>query len=424
MRLLKDNIARDGSVVLLPEEPEDMWQLYNLISRGDRIRAPTFRKVKTVQATTGSVSSNKVMLNLTLEIEGIPDFDPTESTMRVHGKNVQENEHVKLGAYHTTELQPHRKFTLQKVEWDSIALERLKDATSIEAKADVAAVVMHAGLALVCLVTSNMTIVRAKIEQSIPRKRAGGAALAHQKAMESFFEAVLQAVIRIVDWTIVKCLIVASPGYVKDDFFKFVMEQAQKRDMRTLLANKERFMLVHSSSGHKHALKEVLAQEEVRSRLADTKAVSEVRALESFFEMLNTDEHRAYYGYNHVRAALDMGAVATLLLVDGLFRADHIATRRKYVKLVEDARAAGVQVYIFSSMHVSGEQLAQLSGVAAALRFPLPELEDLDEDMDEEEQRELEHEQAEQAADAAAAAATAGHERDAVFLDDLESNDS
>ena len=33
---------------------------------------------------------------------------------------------------------------------------------------------------------------------------------------------------------------------------------------------------------------------------------------------------------------------------------------------------------IFSAMHLSGEQLNQLSGIAAILRFPLPELEDME----------------------------------------------
>lgn len=39
--------------------------------------------------------------------------------------------------------------------------------------ADLAAVVMQEGLAHVCLVTSNMTLVRAKIDVNIPRKRKG-----------------------------------------------------------------------------------------------------------------------------------------------------------------------------------------------------------------------------------------------------------
>ena len=49
----------------------------------------------------------------------------------------------------------------------------------------------------------------------------------------------------------------------------------------------------------------------------------------------------------------------------------------KYVDLVESVRASGGRVLIFSSAHVSGEQLGQLTGVAALLRFPLP-LEDDD----------------------------------------------
>lgn len=39
--------------------------------------------------------------------------------------------------------------------------------------ADLGAVVMQEGLANVCLVTSCMTLVRAKIETNIPRKRKG-----------------------------------------------------------------------------------------------------------------------------------------------------------------------------------------------------------------------------------------------------------
>lgn len=64
------------------------------------------------------------------------------------------------------------------------------------------------------------------------------------------------------------------------------------------------------------------------------------------------------------------------MLADGLFRINNVAKRQKYAALVEAVRAAGGEALIFSSMHVSGEQLNQLSGIAAVLRFPLPELED------------------------------------------------
>jgi protein pelota len=43
---------------------------------------------------------------------------------------------------------------------------------------------------------------------------------------------------------------------------------------------------------------------------------------------------------------------------------------------VDAVRDGGGESLVFSSMHVSGEQLNQLSGIAAILRFPLPDLED------------------------------------------------
>ena len=50
--------------------------------------------------------------------------------------------------------------------------------------------------------------------------------------------------------------------------------------------------------------------------------------------------------------------------------------RNKYTALVEEVRMAGGEAIIFSAMHVSGEQLNQLTGIAAILRFPLPDIED------------------------------------------------
>ena len=51
---------------------------------------------------------------------------------------------------------------------------------------------------------------------------------------------------------------------------------------------------------------------------------------------------------------------------------------QRYVALVDGVTEAGGEALVFSSMHVSGGQLAQLTGIAAILRFPLEELADED----------------------------------------------
>lgn len=84
---------------------------------------------------------------MTIAVSAI-DFDTDACRLRVTGKNVEQNQHVKvgylievscsfsvplvqltfslqMGQYHTIELELNRKFTIIKQEWDTIALERI-----------------------------------------------------------------------------------------------------------------------------------------------------------------------------------------------------------------------------------------------------------------------------------------------------------
>ncbi|XP_013146335.1 PREDICTED: protein pelota [Papilio polytes] len=377
MKLTHKNIEKDGcgSIGLIPEESEDMWHAYNLISEGDAVTASTVRKVQT-ESSTGSSTSNRVRTTLTIRVETI-DFDTQACVLRLKGRNIVENQYVKMGAYHTLDLEQNRKFVLQKVLWDSVALERVDTACDPAATADVAAVVMQEGLAHVCLITPSMTLVRSKIDVTIPRKRKGFVQQ-HEKGLNKFYEAVMQGILRHIDFSIVKCVIIASPGFVKDQFFDYMMQQAVKTDNKLLIDNKGKFLLVKASSGFKHSLKEVLQEQSVMSKISDTKAASEVKLLESFYTMLQLEPAKAFYGKKHVEKANEALALETLMISDRLFRCQDVLKRKEYVTLVDSARDNGCDVRIFSSMHVSGEQLDQLTGIAAILRFPMPELEDSD----------------------------------------------
>ncbi|XP_061613321.1 protein pelota homolog isoform X2 [Phyllopteryx taeniolatus] len=361
----------------MPEEAEDMWHTYNLLQHGDSLRASTIRKVQT-ESTTGSVGSSRVRTTLTLCVETI-DFDTQACQLRVKGTNIEENQYVKMGAYHTIELELNRKFTLAKKSWDSVVLARIDEACDATQKADVAAVVMQEGLANLVLVTPAMTLLRAKVELTIPRKRRGSCTQ-HEKALERFYEAVMQAILRHINFDVVKCILVASPGFVKDQFMTHLFKEAVRQDNKLLLENRPKFMMVHSSSGHKYSLKEILSDPTVTNRLSDTKAAGEVKVLEDFYKMLQHEPDRAFYGLAHVERAAEALAVDTLLVSDKLFRHQDVPTRARYVRLVDKVRDSGGNVRIFSSLHVSGEQLTQLSGVAAILRFPIAEVSEGEDD--------------------------------------------
>ena len=88
MRLVTRAISeKDGAghVVVIPQDPEDMWHAYNLIiaDAGDKIRSSTVRKV-VKESSTGSVTSAKKRVTLTIEVEAT-EYDPSTSIIRVKG---------------------------------------------------------------------------------------------------------------------------------------------------------------------------------------------------------------------------------------------------------------------------------------------------------------------------------------------------
>ncbi|KAK6420279.1 Translation factor pelota, partial [Oleoguttula sp. CCFEE 5521] len=95
-----------------PEEPEDMWHAYNLIREGDTLRATAVRKVAT-ESLSGSTSTHRVRTTLTITVTKL-DFDSHASQLHVSGRVSEENKHVKLGSFHTLDLELNREFTLEK----------------------------------------------------------------------------------------------------------------------------------------------------------------------------------------------------------------------------------------------------------------------------------------------------------------------
>lgn len=65
-------------------------------------------------------------------------------------------------------------------------------------------------------------------------------------------------------------------------------------------------------------------------------------------------------------------AVQSLMLTDELFRASNVATRKKYVQLVESVREHGGDVKICSALHVSGERTSSWLLVGKLVGYSSP----------------------------------------------------
>jgi protein pelota len=129
--------------------------------------------------------------------------------------------------------------------------------------------------------------------------------------------------------------------------------------------------LIKTSTGFISSLNEALADPQIANYLKDSKAIKEVKALKKFENRLKTNFERIAYGDKDVFYAAKSNAIDTLLISDKLFRTKDLNKRKIYNRLVDDVQRKGGEIFIFSSLHQSGERLNNYSGVAAILRFEM-----------------------------------------------------
>jgi protein pelota len=372
-----------------------MWHAYNLIRPGDLLRASAIRRVTTTH-DTGTTTSSRVHLTLEIRVKSL-DFDPQSSQLHVGGTIVNETPHTKVGQHHTLDLELNRNFTLEKdigangegVGWDSIAVQMLQDAVDESGKrrAEAVAVVMQEGLAHICFVGQFQTVLKQKVEMSVPRKRQGGGGGDHDKGMSKFYQVTLDTLLRQMEFNTsatsltsnepVKPVLLASPGFVAAGFQKYIQSVASTTTpaLKRLLPS---IVVVHSASGYLHSLAEVLQSPAVKTILADTKYARETKLMDDFLGHLRKESNKAIYGPREVESAVDQGAVGrgggVLIISNRLFRSQDVAERKRWVSLVDRVRDdEGGEVRVLSSDHESGRRLDGLGGVAALCTFPVVE---------------------------------------------------
>ena len=81
------------------------------------------------------------------------------ASLSIYGQVTAENQFVKMGAYHTLDLEVNRDVRIIKVEWDSIALQRVREACEEGRGAEVGAIVCGEGLFKLCLFPIHKLIV-------------------------------------------------------------------------------------------------------------------------------------------------------------------------------------------------------------------------------------------------------------------------
>jgi protein pelota len=330
---------RYGEIRLFPESIDDLWHLRHLINPGDLVFAVTFRSVDTVSDKIRPEKVEKRPVRLGIRVERV-EF--SEHGIRLRLTGIIEHG-VDTGAYHTINVETGFEISVIK-QWRPIDLERIERAVKASVYGVIHVLTIEEGEA-------ELFRLRQYGPESVITITAGSGKGGERDTRAGFFEQVLFPVTAISG-----PLIIAGPGFIKDDFIKFVKNQSCQAADRAIIVETRRI--------GRGAVQEVIGKGVLDTLINDLQLSREVKLMDEVLLRISQDGAVAY-GLREVGEAVGFGAVEQVLVADTLLRNEEIT------HLIQKAEAMRAVIVVLSSGFEPGERLIALGGIAALLRYRL-----------------------------------------------------
>jgi protein pelota len=328
-----------GEIRLFPENVDDLWHLEHLISPGDLVFATTLRSVETHSDKIRPEKLEKRPVRLGIRV-GKLEFHPYVVRLRISGVIEQGTD---IGAYHTLNIEPGYEISVIRY-WKTIDLERIDRAVKASVFDVVHILTIEEGEA-------ELFRMRQYGPEGVVTITMGSGKGGDTDSRAAFFDRVSDHLDGITG-----PLVIAGPGFIKDDFLKVLRGRNVSVAANTIVMETRRI-----GTG---AVQEVIGHAVLDRIAGDIQLAREVQLMDEFLARMAKGLPVAY-GRAEVQLATDSGAIEQLLVSDTLIR-DPIV-----VHLMDRAELTRAQVTVFSSSFDPGKQLGALGGVAALLRFPV-----------------------------------------------------
>ena len=368
MKVLKKKIKKRGEkgeigeVSLIPESLDDLWHLKHVIEAGDLVYSLTYRKIEKATDKIRPDKTEKKPLRLGIRAESV-EFHKFSRRLRIKGV-IERGMDTELGSYHTFNIEPGVELSIVKT-WKEHQLRRIRDAEKAVASPDVIVVTIEEGEAVAGIVRQY------GVDELFSIRYGSGKGMDRgDTAKKDFFYAVLNQLKNSFISMAAEAIIIAGPGFVKNDFFSFMEEKDAELAKRTRTEQ--------ASSIGMSGFIEVLKRGAVERLKREERLTLEVRLLDRLMEEISKEKDgKAVYGKEEVRNALQYGAIETLLISDeklmasGVGEEENEEERMEIESMLKDVERGRGKIVVFSTEFEPGKRLNVLGGIAAILRFKI-----------------------------------------------------
>jgi protein pelota len=347
-----DTEGRAERLTLVPESLDDLWHLAHVIEPADRVAGDTTRRIQRNEENLRDTGGEREHLWVELAVEDV-EFARFANRLRVSGVIEECSREDQLGQHHTINVEEHTELEIEKV-WKPDQRDRIEEAVEATENPDVAIATVEEGQAYVHTVAQYGTEERASITGPTGKGE-------YAQPREALFEELTDVLGRLD----VDAIILAGPGFTKQD----ALDHIQETDPDTA----ELITVVDTSSVGDRGVHEVLKRGAVEDVQQETRIAEESALIDELMERI-ADGETAAYGPENVAKAAEYGAIEELLVLDEQLREERSQDSEWDVdvnSIIEQTEQKGGDVTVFSREFDPGQQLANLGGIAALLRYRL-----------------------------------------------------
>jgi len=328
-----------GEIRLVPEVLDDLWHLEHLIEANDLISAISLRTVDIPSDKLRPEKAEKRPAHLSIRVEKVA-FHQHSNRLRISGTIEQGPD---VGSYHTFNIEPNVELSVTK-QWSNMDLERVERAVQSSTHGNIHLLVIEEGEA-------ELYRIRQFGPEWVETLTQGSGKGQGFEGKDVFFKTILEHIKAISGH-----LIIAGPGFIKDDFMKYVRKHGE--------ALSDHCLIVETRGTGRGAVQEVIGQGVLEHLIGDLQLEKEVHLMDKFLERLAKEQPVAY-GIAEVENAVACGAAEQVLVVDSLLR------NEKILSLLEHAEKLRAKINVLSTEFEPGIKLAALGGIGALLRFKI-----------------------------------------------------
>ena len=356
MKIVEKNL-RQGFLKVVPDTPDDLWHLYNVIYKGDEVYAYSSRAIKSDTATSRPKSGERVSAFMGVKVESV-SWDKFLGKLRVHGLIIHAPDIIPTGAHHTLAIALNQQMTLVKEEWPKHLLDRLTKASETE-KPLLILSIDDEGFAIA---ETKQYGYETRVEQRIrlPGKQDADKRV---EATKGYFKLALDSIHKL--WAVNhKPIVVIGAGYVKNDFINYLQDESKE-------LSKAIVDVKSVNNGGTAGIDEALRSGVLLKAAHELRIVDETNSMEEVMKRLGKGEGTVTYGLEPVENAANMGAREKLIIADTTLRDADEGQRLKLEELMRAVEKRQAAITVVSTEHEAGFKLLSLGGIAALLRFPI-----------------------------------------------------